>query len=66
MAETTEQETLPLSTADVTQEVAIRMGKSGWAAKKPITVMQMFDNCVAAHGSKPALHQKIVSTCTLL
>ena len=52
---------LPLSTSDVKQEVAIRMGKEGLAAEAPTTVMKNFDAVVKKHGSKPALHQKVVS-----
>lgn len=36
------------------------MGASGLAAKTPTTILDSFDATVAKHGTKPALHQKIV------
>jgi hypothetical protein len=51
---------LPLCTSDVTQEVAIRQTKDGFAKIPPLTVMQNFDAVVAKYGGKPALNQKIV------
>lgn len=50
---------LPLSTADVAQEVRIRLGSSGQAAIPTATVMQHFDERVRLMGDQPALHQKI-------
>ena len=60
MAEEETKDDLPYATSDVKQEVKIRMLGSGIAAEKPTTVMAKFDEVVKNHGSKPALHQKIV------
>lgn len=49
---------LPLATADVTQEVKVRMGTEGQAALPPTTVMKKFDTMVEKFGDLPALHQK--------
>jgi long-chain-fatty-acid--CoA ligase ACSBG len=54
-------ELAPLATADVTQEVRIRKGEGEMANAPAKTVMQNFDAVVEKHGSKPALHQKVVS-----
>jgi hypothetical protein len=51
---------LPISTADVSKEVKIRMGKEGQSALPPTTVMQNFDAVVKKHGDKPAFHQKVL------
>ena len=51
---------LPISTADVTKEVKIRMGKKGQSAIPTTTVMKKFDAMVKKHGDKPALHQKVL------
>jgi hypothetical protein len=51
---------LPISTADVTKEVKIRMGKKGQSAIPATTVMKKFDAMVKKHGDKPALHQKVL------
>jgi len=51
---------LPISTADVSQEVKIRMGESGQAALPPTTVMIKFDSIVEKYGDQPALHQKVL------
>lgn len=56
---------LPLSTADVTQEVKVRKGDSGQEALAPKTVMAAFDAMVKKNGSKPALHQKRVEPVSL-
>lgn len=50
---------LPLFTSDVKQEVAIRKGDGDFYNIPSKTVMECFDETVAKHGSKPALHQKI-------
>ena len=65
--EITEASGLPLSTSDVTAEVAIRMG-DGAAGEEPVTLMQNWDMIVAKHGDKPALHQKNVrlSVCHVM
>ena len=55
---TTSMSSLPLSTSEVSQEVQVRMGKTGLASEKPMTVLQNFDAVVAKHGDKPALYQK--------
>lgn len=57
---------VPFATSDVKQEVKIRLGESGAAAIEPMTVMQMLENVVTKHGSKPALHQKDPSTVSSL
>jgi hypothetical protein len=51
---------LPISTADVSKEVKIRMGKDGQSAIPTTTVMKQFDKMVKKHGDKPALHQKVL------
>lgn len=51
---------LPISTADVTVEVNVRMGKEGQSAIPTTTVMKKFDAMVKKHGDKPALHQKVL------
>jgi hypothetical protein len=51
---------LPISTADVSKEVKIRMGKDGQSAIPTTTVMKKFDAMVKKHGDKPALHQKVL------
>jgi hypothetical protein len=51
---------LPISTADVSKEVKIRMGKEGQSAIPATTVMKKFDAMVKKHGDKPALHQKVL------
>jgi hypothetical protein len=51
---------LPISTADVSKEVKIRMGKEGQSAIPTTTVMKKFDAMVKKHGDKPALHQKVL------
>jgi long-chain-fatty-acid--CoA ligase ACSBG len=51
---------LPISTADVSKEVKIRMGKEGQSALPPTTVMKKFDAVVKKHGDKPAFHQKVL------
>lgn len=48
----------PLSTSDIKQEVAIRMG-AGLAGAKPVTVMEQWDRVVSNYGDKAALHQKV-------
>lgn len=53
---------LPLSTFRIDEEVKIRMGESGLAADAPTTIMKVFEQTVAKHGSKPALFQKIDGT----
>jgi hypothetical protein len=50
----------PLRTSDVTQEVAIRMGKQGIAAAPAQTVMNFWDDAVKVRGDRPALHQQVV------
>ena len=49
---------LPLSTADVKQQVRIRMGKEGLAARPTETVFQVFNATVERIPNAPALHQK--------
>jgi hypothetical protein len=50
----------PIRTADVTQEVAIRMGQKGNAAAPAQTVMDFWDTAVKERGDRPALHHKVV------
>jgi hypothetical protein len=51
---------LPISTADVSKEVKIRMGKEGQSAIPTTTVIKNFDAIVKKYGDKPALHQKVL------
>ena len=53
-------ESLPMSTADLTQLVRIRMQDDGLASAAPKTVMEVFDTTVKKFPDKPALHQKVV------
>jgi long-chain-fatty-acid--CoA ligase ACSBG len=55
---TSSNDSLPLSTSDIRQEVKIRMGSEGVAALPPKTVLQNFDEIVKTNGDKPALHQQ--------
>jgi hypothetical protein len=53
---------LPLTTSDVTQEVAIRMGEQKTLAGLPsTTILDNWKAIAAKCGDNPALHQKIVS-----
>jgi long-subunit acyl-CoA synthetase (AMP-forming) len=52
---------LPFSTAELNEEVKVRLGSQGVSAYEPKTVMQHFDATVLQNGDKPALHQKIVA-----
>ena len=56
---TTTRTDLPFATSDLRQPVKLRMGKAGYAALRPLTVMQCFDKIVKKYGRKPALHQKV-------
>jgi long-chain-fatty-acid--CoA ligase ACSBG len=49
---------LPLSTSEASQEVAIRMGNEGIASLPPKTVMQNFDAQVTKNGNRTALYHK--------
>mmetsp|Transcript_22288 Transcript_22288/g.48419 ORF Transcript_22288/g.48419 Transcript_22288/m.48419 type:complete len:591 (+) Transcript_22288:45-1817(+) len=49
---------LPLSTADVKQQVRIRLGKEGTPALKPKTVFEAFEKTVARIPNNTALSQK--------
>ena len=49
---------LPISTANVTQAVKIRMGETGMSAVPARTIMDNFDEIVAKCGDQPALFQK--------
>ena len=49
---------LPISTANVTQAVKIRMGEKGMSAIPARTIMNSFDEIVAKCGDQPALFQK--------
>ena len=53
--------TLPLSTSDVKQEVAIRKGDGDFYNLPAMTVMECFDAAVKKYGDKPALHQKVLA-----
>ena len=58
--------TIPLSTSDVKQEVAIRKGDGDFYNLPALTVMECFDATVKKYGDKPALHQKIPVKVSLL
>jgi len=49
---------LPISTANVTEEVKIRRTAEGRGAAEPKTVMQNWDNICQRLGDHPALYQK--------
>ena len=55
---------LPFATHKKNQPVRIRMGK-GQAGKEPQTVVAAFDAIVQKYGSKPALHQKVITAVSI-
>jgi hypothetical protein len=59
---------LPLSTSDITQEVQIRQLSAAGeqAAIPPTTVMANFDKIVQSMGDKPALHQKVSASVRII
>jgi hypothetical protein len=52
---------LPISTADVTEAVKIRMGTKGMSAIPAMTIMDNFNEIVQRCGDKPALYQKVLN-----
>ena len=43
---------------DPAATLPLKMGETGEAAYRPVTIMEVFENTVRKHGSSGALHQK--------